>query len=101
MPRKGPPRHAPKAYLASASTCRAMAITPLSCATIFSPPPTNSLSPSRPRDTNNSVLDSNSSPAATEVSRAPFRFIARIDVAGQYADNLIHFLQRLAKALPI
>ena len=29
------------------------------------------------------------------------RFLIRVDVAGQYADNLIHFLQSLAKTLPI
>ena len=29
------------------------------------------------------------------------RFVVRIDVAGQYADNLIHFLQRLSQTLPI
>lgn len=29
------------------------------------------------------------------------RFVVRLDVAGQYADNLIRFLQRLAQTLPI
>jgi len=29
------------------------------------------------------------------------RFLVRIDVAGQYADNLIHFLRRLGQTLPI
>lgn len=29
------------------------------------------------------------------------RLLVRIDVAGQYADNLIHFLQRLGRTMPI
>jgi len=86
MPCKGRPCRARSAL---ASTCHATAITPLSCVTIFQPAADDSPSPSRPKDTNNSVPG-----LEAIVRRHGARTSSSASMSPDNSDNLIHFLQR-------